>query len=74
MKGKKQKGKEYGEYRTMRRILETYDQMTHRLANNTEFHSTHNPPPGPPCDAEGNSIPVEKRDKNNWLQHIHRRQ
>ena len=65
--------KEYGEYRTKLRILEIYDQMTHCLATNTEYLSTLNPPPGPPCDSEGNFIPVEKWDKNNWPNHIHQR-
>jgi len=68
---KRKDEKEYGEYRTKLRILEIYDQMTHCLATNTEYRSTLNPPPGPPCDSEGNFIPVEKWDKNNWPRHIH---
>jgi hypothetical protein len=68
---KRKDEKEYGEYRTKLRILEIYDQMTHCLATNTEYRSTLNPPPGPPCDAEGNFIPVDKWDKNNWPKHIH---
>jgi hypothetical protein len=63
--------RDFGTYRTKLRILEIYDQMTHCLANNTEYCSTLNPPPGPPCDKEGNFIPVEKWDKNNWPKHIH---
>ena len=68
---KRKDEKQYGEYRTKRRILEIYDQMTHCLATNTEYRSTLNPPPGPPCDQDGNFIPVEKWDKNNWPKHIH---
>ncbi len=70
---KRKDEKEYGQYRTKLRILEIYDQMTHCLATNTEYLSTLNPPPGPPCDSEGNFIPVEKWDKNNWPNHIHQR-
>ena len=68
---KRKDEKEYGEYRTKRRILEIYDQMTHCLATNTEYRSTLDPPPGPPCAADGSFIPVEKWDKNNWPIHIH---
>ena len=64
--------RDYGTYRTKLRILEIYDQMTHCLATNTEYRSTLNPPPGPPCDQDGNFISVEKWDKNNWPKHIHR--
>ncbi|MDD2231045.1 MAG: hypothetical protein PHY48_16780, partial [Candidatus Cloacimonetes bacterium] len=70
---KRKDEKEYGEYRTKRRILEIYDQMTHCLTTKTVYRSTLNPPPGPPCDAEGNFIPIEKWDKNNWPHHVHRR-
>lgn len=69
---KRKDEKEYGQYRTKLRILEIYDQMTHCLATNTEYRSTLNPPPGPPCDSEGNFIPVEQWDKNNWPKHIHK--
>ena len=63
--------RDYGTYRTKLRILEIYDQMTHCLATNTEYRSTLNPPPGPPCDSGGNFIPVDKWDNNNWPTHIH---
>ena len=69
---KRKDEKEYGEYRTKLRILEIYEHMTHCLATNTEYLSTLNPPPGPPCDAEGKYIPVDKWDKNNWPKHIHK--
>jgi len=63
--------KEYGEYRTKLSILEIYDQMTYCFANNTDYRSTLNPPPGPPCDENGSFIPVDKWDKNHWPKHIH---
>ncbi|HOH59461.1 MAG TPA: N-6 DNA methylase [Candidatus Cloacimonadota bacterium] len=69
---KRKDEKEYEEYRTKRRILEIYDQMTHCLATGTEYRSTLNPPPGPPCDKDGNFISVEQWDKNKWPKHIHR--
>ena len=68
---KRKDEKEFGEYRTKIRILEIYNQMTYCLATNTEYRSSLNPPPGPPCDAEGNFIPVEQWDKNNLPKHIH---
>ena len=64
--------RDYGTYRTKLRILEIYDQMTHCLATNTEYRSTLNPPPGPPCDNEGNFIPVSQWNPNNWPKHIHK--
>lgn len=73
---KRKDEKEFGEYRTKLRILEIYDAMTplfestHHLPLTT-YHSPLTPPPGPPCDADGNFIPVEKWDKNNWPKHIH---
>ncbi len=70
---KRKDEKDYGTYRTKLRILEIYDQMTHCLATNTEYRSTLNPPPGPPCDSEGNFIPVEMWDKNNLPKHIHQK-
>jgi len=70
---KRKDEKQFGEYRTKRRILEIYDQMTHCLATNTEYRSTLNPPPGPPCDENGNFIPVEQWDHTNWPKQIHMR-
>ncbi|MDD3235595.1 MAG: hypothetical protein PHH43_04645 [Candidatus Cloacimonetes bacterium] len=68
---KRKDERDYGEYRTKLRILEIYDQMTHCLATNTEYRSTLNPPPGLPCDKDGNFIPVEQWEINNWPKHIH---
>lgn len=70
---KREDEREFGEYRTKRRILDIYDQMTYCLATNTEYRSILNPPPGPPCDAEGNFISMEKWNKNNWPKNVHRR-
>ncbi len=74
---KRKDEKEYGEYSTKLRILEIYDAMTPLLESGANsllatYHSPLDPPPGPPCDKEGNFIPVEKWDKNNWPKHIHR--
>ena len=63
--------REYGQYRTKLCILEIYDQMTNCLATNTEYRSTFNPPTGPPCDAGGNLIPVDKWDINDCTKQIH---
>jgi len=76
---KRKDEKECGEYRTQRRILEIYDTLTPLFESTspaghfplTTYHSPLDPPPGPPCDAEGNFIPVEQWDKNNWPKHIH---
>jgi hypothetical protein len=63
--------RDYGTYRTKLRILEIYDQMTHCLGNSTEYRSTLIPSPGPPSYENGEFIPMEQWDKNNWPRHIH---
>lgn len=68
---KRKDEKEYGEYRTKRRILEIFDQMTHCLATNTEYRSTLDPPPGPPRDEHGHYIPVADWVLDNWPSNIH---
>lgn len=75
---KRKDEKEYGQYRTKLRILEIYDAMTPLFESGANsllatYHSPLDPLPGPPCDKEGNFIPVEKWDKNNWPKHIHQR-
>lgn len=74
---KRKDEKEYGEYRTKLRILEIYDAMTPLFESGANsllatYHSPLDPPPGPPCDAEGKFIPVEQWDRNNWPKHIHK--
>lgn len=64
--------RDYGTYRTKLRILEIYDQMTHCLATNTEYRSNLNPPPGPPCDVNGDFIPMRQWGDNEWPKHIHK--
>ncbi len=64
--------REYGQYCTKLRILGIYNQMTHCLATNTAYHTTLNPPAGPPCDSEGNFIQVVKWEKGYWPVHIHK--
>ena len=77
---KRKDEKEYGEYRTKRRILEIYDQMTpifetgalsDHLATSPSYQSSLNPPPGPPCDENGKFIPMSQWSKDNWPAHIH---
>ena len=73
---KRKDEREYGEYRTKRRILEIYDAMTplFEIGNHTTlrtYRSPLNPPPGPPCDKDGNFIPVDLWEKNKWPKHIH---
>ena len=74
---KRKDEEEFGEYRTKLRILAIYDQMTplleggaDRIATST-YISALNPPPGPPCDENGNFIPPEKWDINSWPSYIH---
>ncbi|TAK31052.1 MAG: SAM-dependent DNA methyltransferase [Chloroflexota bacterium] len=72
----------HGEYRTKRVILEIYDEMARVMADNVAAESTGrqpiaryetrlNPLPGPPTDAGGNFVPMEKWDRANWPSHIH---
>lgn len=68
---KRKDEKEYGEYRTKLRILEIYDQMIHCLAIGTEYRSTLNPLPGPPCYENGEFIPMSQWDVNDWPKHVH---
>lgn len=60
VKRKDEKG--YGEYRTKRRILEIYEQMTQCLDIHIEYRYTLKPSPGAPCDNESNFIHVEQWD------------
>lgn len=74
---KRKDEKEYGEYRTKLRILEIYDAMTPLFESGANsllatYHSPLDPPPGPPCDKEGNFIPVEQWDINSWPKNIHK--
>ncbi len=68
----------FGEYRTKLRILAIYDQMTPLFDGSSDkitistYISALNPPPGPPCDENGNFIPSEKWDPNSWFPHIHK--
>ncbi len=69
---KRKDEQEFGEYRTKRRILEIYDQMTQCFATNTEYRSTLDPPAGPPCDAEGSFISSHYWEPHNWPINIHK--
>lgn len=72
----------YGTYRTKDTILEIYDEMARVSAENAialatglqptaRYQTRLNPPPGPPCDAQGNVIPMDHWDCTNWPSHIH---
>ena len=72
----------HGSYRTKDTILEIYDEMAEVIAKNAEavaggrepvaqYQTQLNPPPGPPCDEEGNLIPMAQWDRANWPSHIH---
>lgn len=73
----------HGHFRTKDTILEIYDEMAMVIATNqtalaegrepnTFFQTRLDPPPGPPCDENGDFIPVEQWDSNNWPPHIHK--
>jgi hypothetical protein len=61
----------YGSYRTKELILEIYDRMTECITTGKEYKTILDPPPGPPCDAQGNFIPMSQWDKSNWPVNIH---
>ena len=63
---------EEGRYITKDTILEIYDAMAEAIHTGAPYQTRLNPPPGPPTDAEGNFIPLEKWDPNNWPKHIHK--
>jgi len=80
---KRKDEQKYGHYRTKDTILEIYDEMQAVMAENaaavaagrepTAVYQTRlNPPPGPPCDEQGNFIPQAAWDPANWPPHIHR--
>jgi hypothetical protein len=47
---------EYGEYRTQRVILEIYDAMLEAIRTGRPYRTRLDPPPGPPCDADGKFV------------------
>jgi hypothetical protein len=70
----------HGTYRTKDTILEIYDEMQAVMAENAvaagrqptaRYQTRLNPPPGPPCDAAGNFIPMAQWDPAHWPSHIH---
>lgn len=68
---KKNEEKKFGESRTKRRILEIYDEMTECLNRHIKYQSPLNNPPGPPCDSQGNFIPFNDWNRENYPSHIH---
>ncbi len=69
---KEKEEKEFGKYRTKELILEIYDKMTEAIATGTTYQTILDIPAGPPCDAQGNFIPMSQWDTTNWPAHIHR--
>jgi hypothetical protein len=63
---------QYGTYRTKDTILEIYDAMQKAIDTGEPYQTPLDPPPGPPTDADGNFIPMEEWDPDNWPVHIHR--
>lgn len=79
---KRKDEQKYGSFRTKDTILEIYDEMQRVMAENAAavaagrqptacYQTRLNPPPGPPCDAAGNFIPMAEWDRANWPAHIH---
>lgn len=68
---KRKDEKKYGSYRTKELILEIYDKMAEAIQTGQPYKTILDPPPGPPCDAKGNFIPMSQWDTNNWPEHIH---
>ena len=73
----------HNEYRTKRVILEIYDEMSRVSFENVaavaagrqtivRYRTRLDPPPGPPCDTQGNFIPIAQWDPANWPSHIHK--
>lgn len=79
---KRKDEQKYGRYYTKVTILEIYDDMVQIMAENAtavaagreptaHYQTRLNPPPGPPCDADGKFIPMARWDRANWPSHIH---
>ena len=63
---------EEGRYVTKHTILKIYDEMAEAMKTGTPYQTHLDPPPGPPTDAEGNFIPMETWDPDNWPKHNHK--
>lgn len=68
---RKDEEKYNGDYRTKRVILEIYDAMQQAIQTGQPYQIQLNPPPGPPTDANGNFLPPEQWDPQNWPSHVH---
>lgn len=68
---KKKDEKQYGSYRTKELILEVYDKMAEAIRTGQAYQSILDPIPGPPCDAQGNFVPMSQWNTANWPIHIH---
>ena len=66
----------YGQYRTKRVILETYDAMGESMKTGKPYQTILDPPPGPPADERGNFLPLPEwkpgqPKPKDWPPHIH---
>ena len=75
----KKEEKKYESYLSKDKILKYFSVFVEYLSktdnlDNTLFNidQTLDPSPGPPCDKDGNFIPVNQWDPDNWPSHIHR--
>jgi hypothetical protein len=68
---KRKDEEKYGEYRTKRVILEIYDEIAEAMRTGKPYQTRLDPSPGPPCDEDGNFIPMSRWDRANWPSHIH---
>jgi len=62
---------DYHGCRTKRVRLEIYETLTAAIRTGRPYRTRLDPSPGPPCDAQGNFIPMAQWDPNNWPSHIH---
>ncbi len=65
------KGEGAGHYRTKDTILQVYDAMAEAIRTGKPCQTHLDPPPGPPCDTQGNFIPTTQWDSARWPRHIH---
>jgi hypothetical protein len=68
---RKDEEKYNGDYRTKRVILEIYDAMQQAIQTGQPYQTRLTPPPGPPTDNNGNFLPPDQWDPQNWPSQIH---
>jgi len=60
-----------GTYITKDTILSIYDEMQQAIDSGEPYETRLDPPPGPPTDPDGNFIPMDQWDEDNWPEHVH---